>query len=607
MRQIVRLTGLAAIVAVQACSSTSESVLQTPTMFRGDAAHTGVVQTRGIETAASTLWTFKTGAAVRSSPVVADDRILVGSSDGRLYALDRQTGDSIWSVDAGAPVNSTPAATGNTVVFGSRDGTFHGVSLRTGAVRWRFETGELIPWSWGFEGWDYYTSSPVIQDSVVVFGAGDGVTYALNVETGAELWRFATKGRIRSSPAIAGGVVFIGSTDGHAYAVHLANGQEKWRYATRGAELVSADLGVDRRSIIASPAVDAAHVYIGSRDGFMYALDRETGEMRWRVSHSGSWAMSSPALTGDRMFSGTSDGRWVHAVDVASGEELWRFIGRGYTWSSPALVGNTLYIGDAAGYLHAIDKDTGEQRWSYRARGGVITSPSVSDGVVFFGSDDGKVYALHEDATVPTRVVFWDEAYERFSFLQQHLAVRTYLEGWGYVRQNADSLAAFMTARIDDRAPSVVVFAIDHVPAEIGATPSDTTLFRRYLDAGGKVVWLGLPPMLLERNPETAQVTAFDRTRPSSLLGVDHSSVNFDSYNSNPTALGRTWGMAVGRITTYAVDTADGIDVLATDENGRAGIWVRNYGGPPGTGFVSMGRELLFSGDLELIRTLAEY
>jgi outer membrane protein assembly factor BamB len=365
-------------------------------MFRGDARHTGVYETEGVEQLGGVRWRFSTNGPVRSSPVVVGSAVYVGSSDGHLYVLDRTTGSELWNVNVGSPVNSSPAVARGIVIFGSRDGTFYAFDARSGRERWRFETGDLIPWEWGFEGWDAYTSSPVVADTLVLFGAGDGFLYAAELTSGRELWRFETEGRIRSSPE------------------------------TEGASLVSAEFGFDRKSIIASPAVVDGTVYAGSRDGHMYAFDQETGERRWRADHRLSWAMSSPAALDGVLYSGTSDQLFVHALNVDSGEEIWRFVAGGYTWSSPALVGGTLYIGDGGGHLRALDRETGEERWTYRVGGGVLSSPVVADGVVYFGSDDGSVYALHGEGGFPHLAVFWDDDLRDFTYYQSHASTRAY-------------------------------------------------------------------------------------------------------------------------------------------------------------------------------------
>ena len=58
-------------------------------------------------------WRYPTGGAVRSSPVVADGVVYIGSTDGSLYALDAQSGALRWNVPLGSAVNSSPAVTGH--------------------------------------------------------------------------------------------------------------------------------------------------------------------------------------------------------------------------------------------------------------------------------------------------------------------------------------------------------------------------------------------------------------------------------------------------------------------------------------------------------------
>jgi hypothetical protein len=172
---------------------------------------------------------------------------------------------------------------------------------------------------------------------------------------------------------------------------------------------------------------------------------------------------------------------------------------------------------------------------------------------------------------------------------------------------NAESLGEFMEERIRDGEASVVVFAMDHLPRSVAPEPADTVLFRRYLDAGGKVVWLGLPPMILKRDPETNRVTTVDRGSVRALLDVDIASANSDSYGAATTDLGRQWGAPTWWIATLAIDSSGGMEILGLDENGRAAAWVKSYGGAPGTGFVSLSRERSSLDDLAAIRAMAEY
>jgi outer membrane protein assembly factor BamB len=53
------------------------------------------------------------------------NRVLVGSSDGRLYSLDRKTGKELWRFDAGGGLIAAPAVAGGYLVIGNDDGQLY--------------------------------------------------------------------------------------------------------------------------------------------------------------------------------------------------------------------------------------------------------------------------------------------------------------------------------------------------------------------------------------------------------------------------------------------------------------------------------------------------
>jgi outer membrane protein assembly factor BamB len=58
---------------------------------------------------------------VASSPAVADGTVVFGSYDGKIYALDAQTGVFKWSYATGDKVVSSPAVADSAVYVGSYD------------------------------------------------------------------------------------------------------------------------------------------------------------------------------------------------------------------------------------------------------------------------------------------------------------------------------------------------------------------------------------------------------------------------------------------------------------------------------------------------------
>jgi outer membrane protein assembly factor BamB len=556
--------------------------------FRGDPAHSGVFAAPALEQFGGVAWRVQTGGPVESSPTVASGVVYIGSGDGHLYALDAQTGRQRWRFDAGRAITASPAVHGDLVFIGSRDGAYFAVGVVDGKQRWRLDTGPDAPLAWGFESGDLYTSSPTPAGDLVILGGADGEVVAAEAESGAVRWRYRTGGRIRSSPAVVGGRVYVGSMDGSLYALDLTRGRLVWRFDTEGRTLESGQFGFDRRTIQSSPAVAGGRVFVGSRDGHLYAVDAASGRLVWRVDHEMSWVNASPAVTGGLVIAGSSDGHFVQAVDAKTGKERWRVATDRLVWSSAAVAGGLVYVGDAGGTLYALDRASGAERWRYRAGRRIYSSPVPSDGLLYVGNDDGAVYAIRGAAAPFRRAVFWDSALVKANRVAAHAEIRGYLADRGYLVLDAAGLARFLGERVADRAPSVVVFAMDHLPAAVAPVAADTVLFRRFLDAGGKAVWLGTPPLVWPKDVHTGDV-AYDRVnRPAAqqLLGVDHTRSNFDTYGCRVTDAGRRWGLSGWWDASWSVDTSAVSEVLGVDERGLAAAWVRRYGGPEGTGFV---------------------
>jgi outer membrane protein assembly factor BamB len=560
-------------------------------MFRAGPAHTGVYDNAVSGRALIGLqWRFVTDGDVIGSPAVAGDIVYVGSGDGYMYALDRATGAVRWKRDMGSPIASSPAVGTRRVFFGTRDGRFHALDAATGDMRWRLATGRDFPWPWGHESGDVYTSSPVHVDGTVIFGAGDGHVYALDARTAKQRWRTATGGRVRSSPAVASGRVYVGSADGRVYALDLATGAVKWRYETEGVQLDSRNFGYDRRTVQSSPAVSGGAVFVGARDGFLYAIDATTGQLRWRFDHKISWVNTSPAVLDTTVYAGSSDGQFVQAVHARTGRELWR-AKTGVTWSSPAIAGDVVYAGDGAGRVNAFDRRTGSPLWSFRTGSQVYGSPVPSGDLVVVGSTDGSVYALRVGSGPAVhRAVFFDSTYLKSAWVADPGLLSRYFVNRGYTLVDARGLADFLEARVTDKAPSVVVFAIDHLPpSAVDTSVLERSPIRRYLDAGGKVVWPGVPPLLFVKDPQTGNVgglAALKWSAPTRLLGVEHDAAMFDLRGVRATEAGKKWGLPNRWRSNWGITPDPSITVLGRDELGLTTSWVRRYGGPLGTGFV---------------------
>jgi len=585
-----------------------------PIMFRGEPAHTGASPGTLFSGQGGVRWRARTGDAVRSSPAVSQARVFAGSGDGRLYALDRATGKIVWRFAAGGPVHASPAVAGGLVVAATIAGRIFAVDERSGRLRWSMRTGPALPFNTFPAGdWDLFASSPTVVGSSVVIGTPDGAIQALDLKTGKRRWRVQTQGRVRATPAVEDGLVVAGSFDGRVYAIDLATGAERWVHRTEGDTLDSKKWGFDRRAIQGSAAIADGKVFVGSRDSGLYALDLATGRRLWRFSHRGSWVIGTPAVHDARVFVGSSDGHFFQAVDIASGQEVWRLPTDANVLASPLLAGGMLVVGTyprdkPAGDLIAIDPASGAIRWRLNLDAATVSSPVAFGGELYLGTEDGSIVAVNEvSAGVPRLAVFYDAGLERDAVAKGSRLAFEYFRDLGYQPLDADSLATFLTARIADGVPSAVVFALDVLPRTVAQVPADTTLFRRYLNAGGKVVWIG-PPIDALVHDSTGQPIAYDTKRMEQLIGVPVDSLDYNEYAAHPTAAGARWGLDRAERGGSPIAPSAVSEVLAVDEGGMSSAWVRRYRlDRPGSGFVQLWGLGASLDRLPAIRAVAEY
>jgi len=583
-------------------------------MFRGDAAHTGVSTASLFGGQGGVMWRVSTGGAVRSTPAVTATRIFIGSGDGSLYALERTRGRIVWRFAAGDPVTASPAVSGGTVVAATQGGRLFAVDERTGQLRWSRHAGPALPYNTYPAGaWDIWASSPVISGTTVVIGGSDGVIYALDLASGKERWTVRTGGRVRATAAIADGTVIVGSWDGRVYALDLATGAERWVHHTIGDTLDSRKFGYDRRALQSSPAIMDGRVFIGSRDGGLYALDARTGERYWRATHRGSWVVGSPAVKDGVVYVGSSDGQFVQAVDAATGTERWRFATGANVLSSPVLVRGLLIVGTEAndspwGDVLALDAATGSFRWRIRSSEAVYSSPVAVDSLLYVGTDAGDLLAIGEaNPALPHLAVYYDSVLAPKGTLPGGRLAREYFAGLGYEVLGADSLRPFFEARIRDEVPSVVVFALDALPRSVQSDTGAAGSWQRYLRSGGKIVWLGVLPGTMVFD-STGRFLGNDLPATTPLTGLVADSTDWNEYPSEPTAEGRRWGLTGhwrGDMPTApsAVSRA-----LALDSDGWATAWQIEYRRDrPWAGYVQLWGLGATVERLPMIRAAVEY
>ncbi|MBJ7612748.1 MAG: PQQ-binding-like beta-propeller repeat protein [Candidatus Dormibacteraeota bacterium] len=182
----------------------------------------------------------------------------------------------------------------------------------------------------------------------------EGILSPANASLLKQGWKTGTGGVIAAAPAVVGGVVYVGSWDGFEYALDAKTGAVKWK--TNLGTTTNTACHPPTIGVTSGAAVQNGVVYVGGGDANWYALDAATGTKLWSV------------FTGDNSQAGGH-----------------------YNWSSPVLFNGFAYIGVASncdnplvqGQLLKVDLNThlvvGMAKFvpDGQVGGGVWTSPAI--------------------------------------------------------------------------------------------------------------------------------------------------------------------------------------------------------------------------------------
>ncbi len=331
------------------------------TDFFTDASDAGAIQPR---------WVFKSEDEIRCSPAAIKDLVFIGSYDSNMWALNRETGDLVWKYATLGGIASSPVIdeTNRLVMFGSEDNNFYALDYRSGRVSWTHQTKDRV------------RGMARVEHGHVFFGSDDGKVYALGAANGRLLWSYDMSAPVRGRPFVTNELVIVGSESGEVVALSLS-GSRKWSFRAR-------------RGVMSSPYVDMKEgiCYVGSADGFMYAVDADNGFSSWRLRTNGP-IISSPVEHNGMLYFSSADG-FLYAINAQSSRERWKFQSEKPIVASPIIHKDRLYFGGTDDYFYCLNADTGKERWKFKTNGPITAAACVADDVILVGSMDHTLYAI---------------------------------------------------------------------------------------------------------------------------------------------------------------------------------------------------------------------
>ncbi len=231
---------------------------------------------------------------------------------------------------------------------------------------------------------------PLFAGDRIILAAFSGEVVALSREgryaPAQGSWRRDdVRGSIVGGAVLAGGRLIFGTTAEHLYVRSAGDGGDSPPWPRDGRRL--------KGEIWAQPVVLGGALFAATTDGNLYAFDLETGEELWdEPFDAGGAVVDLSAIDEGLLFVPTLHKR-VWLVDIASGRPVRAaFRAEGWVWTSPAVADGVAYFGDFGGVVHALDLATGRELWSYDAEEKVKAQSVIIGNTLIVGDEGGSVH-----------------------------------------------------------------------------------------------------------------------------------------------------------------------------------------------------------------------
>jgi outer membrane protein assembly factor BamB len=219
------------------------------------------------------IWRFETSGQVSGAPSVHNGCVYFGQQGGNeeMYCVDAKTGNPVWSSKVGwVWTTSTPD---NTRVYtGTVDGRIVALDANTGKELWEHLTnGGVYP-------------APAVDNIHVYTGSWDGQYFAINKKTGKVVWAHSSFGGLPDSAAgILWRNMYICRTDGRLCGLDRETGKLYWAFEDprkgQGMTVMNSTPSCSGDKTFVSTSIDHDGAALGAT---LYCISNKTGEQLWK-------------------------------------------------------------------------------------------------------------------------------------------------------------------------------------------------------------------------------------------------------------------------------------------------------------------------------------
>lgn len=300
----------------------------------------------------NTVWNYKTETAVRHTPCCAAGLVFFTTSGGDTFAVQLSSGNMLWTKEGSRQGHSSHTVFSNTL--------FAAIGQRVMALD--IQTGRTIAQSATTE-WEYSNfTSPAVNKDGLLFHGGIGLSLFCFDPQLKTVWHWERKDGKQPFPGsqssvVAGDDKIFWAANSALAALDARTMEIIWKFPLGKGRIIYP-------TPVSTPGLDQDSIYLASEvDGKLYALDKNTGVKRWEYQTGDSLMaygiidshrpciFGNPVISDKTVYFGAHDG-YLHAVDSQTGRGIFKyFLGTPIT-SSPAVSGNAIFVAGMNGYLY---------------------------------------------------------------------------------------------------------------------------------------------------------------------------------------------------------------------------------------------------------------
>jgi len=236
----------------------------------------------------------------------------------------------------------------------------------------------------------FFAPPALTTDGQLLIGsaaANDHTFYSIDPLTGMVKWTYlGVKNPWLAGALVLNDIVYAPAGDGNLYAFGL-NGQKRWEYKA------------SQHSLWSHPVTDGKQIFVATMDHEVVSINAD-GKKVWSVKLDNG-ITGTPALAGDSLFVGTLSGNF-YALDTATGKQKWLKALEGGVWGAPASDGQNVYVGTVLGKVgkfYALNASTGQIVWSKDDEGSIAAGPLLTKDQVIYVTEAGKIQSMDKNGT----------------------------------------------------------------------------------------------------------------------------------------------------------------------------------------------------------------